>query len=235
MTESDWTGELEQWLQERFGELCEATCLVPPVSGLRISPPLAEEEAKYFLLGLNEGLFRWQEKAVIESELLRAPGDEATPTLYRIFGQETSSPRLLRESICQLATAALLIFRRGWLKSHVGLEPGNDVHRAAAPGFDLLVRSPAGKVLVWVEIRRSAVELDKLIVDVRACSRRGPHRREDCGFPQNHPRYEFGLYHQPAYLWAVAPDGNRCFRMAFENGSQELEELTSLPPRSLIE
>jgi hypothetical protein len=115
----------------------------------------------------------------------------------------------------------------------VTLEPGSDAHRAL--GFDLLVKSPDGKVLVWVEVKRSAVEVEKLIVDLRACSRRGPHRQEDCGFPQNHPRYEFGLQQKPDYLWAVAPDGDLCFRVASENGSMELNSLSSLPPRSLLE
>lgn len=232
--ECDWPGKLEQWLQERFGELGQTTGLVLPPTALRIHPPLAAEEAKYFLLGLEEGLFRLDEKAAVESGLLHTSAEDTTQTAYRIFAQ-ASPPRLLREAICQLATAALLILERGWLKSHVALEPGSEMYRAAGPGFDLVVRSPAGKILVWVEVKRSVVELDKLIVDLRACSKRGPHRREDCGFPQNHPRYEFGLFYTPDYLWAVAPEGNRCFKMTSENGSIELEELPSLPPRSLIE
>ena len=233
-TECDWPGKLEQWLQERFGELGKATSPFLPAAPLRIHPPLAADEAKYFLLGLEEGLFRLDETGAVESGLIPVTAENTTQTAYRIFGQG-SPPRLLREAICQLATAALLILQRGWLKSHVALEPGSEAHRAAGPGFDLVVRSPAGQVLVWVEVKRNAVELDKLIVDLRACARRGPHRREDCGFPQNHPRYEFGLLQTPDYLWAVAPDGNRCFRMTSENGSMELEELPSLPPRSLIE
>jgi hypothetical protein len=232
--ECDWPGKLERWLQEKFGELGQTTGTFLPATALRIHPPLATEEAKYFLLGLEEELFRLDEKGAVESRLLHISAEDTTQTGYRIFGQ-ASPPRLLREAICQLATAALLILERGWLKSHVALEPGSEAHRAAGPGFDLLVRSPAGKILVWVEVKRSVVELDKLIVDLRACSRRGPHRCEDCGFPQNHPRYEFGLFHTPDYLWAVAPDGNRCFRTTSENGSMELEELPSLPPRSLIE
>jgi hypothetical protein len=233
--ESGWASRLEQWLQARFSELGRTAGSFPPAPGLRINPPLAEEEANYFLLGLEEGLFRLNEKGAIESELLRVPGESLPPMEYRIFGQEASPSRLLREAICQLATAARLIFQRGWLKSHVTLEPGKDAHRATGAGFDLFVRSPAGRILVWVEVKRSAVELNKLIVDLRACSRRGPHGREDCGFPQNHPRYEFGLCHTPDYLWAVAPDGSRCFRMTCENGAMELEELPSLPPRSLLE
>lgn len=232
MTERDWADELEQWLQERFARLCEATGQRTALSGLRISPPLGEEEAKYFLLGLEEGLFELEEEGSVRSELLPAADQ---PGSYRIFSHEPPAPRLLRENICQLATASLLILKRGWLKRHVALEPSRPEHRSAAQGFDLLVRSADGRIYIWAEVKRSAVELQKLVADLRACSRRGPHAREDCGFPQNHPRYEFCIFYKPTYLWAVAPDTEFCFEVTCEPGSIELEELTSLPPRSLIE
>jgi hypothetical protein len=236
VTERDWNGELERWLNERFAELCEAMGQHPPLSGLRINPPLTAEEARYFLLGLEDGLFFLDTEGAIRSDLFPPGGDgEAKPNMAQIFRRDCSPPRLVREAVCQLATAALLILKRGWLKTHVALEAGSEEHRAAAFGLDLLVKSPAGKILVWVEVRRALVELEKLVVDLGACSRRGPHGRQDCGFPQNHPRYEFVLFHKPEYLWAVAPDGEMCFRLAYENGSVELEQLPSLPPRSFIE
>ena len=236
MTERDWPGELEQWLRERFAGLCEAAGQRTPLSGLRISPPLGEEEAKYFLLGLEEGLFGLDEEGCIRSELLVRPGDEsAEQNSYRIFSPEPSSPRLLRENVCQLATASALVLKRGWLKRHVALEPSNKEHRATAHGVDLLVRSAAGKIIIWAEVKRSAVELQKLIADLRACSRRGAHAHEDCGFPQNHPRYEFCISCRPTYLWAVAPDAEFCFEVSYNQESIDLEELPSLPPRSLLE
>jgi hypothetical protein len=227
---------LERWLDERFAELCEAMGQRPPLSGLRINPPLTGEEAKYFLLGLEDGLFFADADGAIQSELFPPAAEgEAKLKMARIFRHDCLPPRLAREVVCQLAAASLLILKRGWLKTHVSLEPGSDEHRAAAFGLDLLVKSPAGKILVWVEVRRVAVELEKLVVDLRACSRRGPHGREDCGFPQNHPRYEFVLFHKPEYLWAVAPDGEMSFRLAYDSGSVELEQLPSLPPRSFME
>jgi hypothetical protein len=225
---------LERWLQQRYVELCESIGQPIPLSGLRISPPLGTEEAKYFLLGLEEGLFFSDAAGSIQSELF-PPASEENLEIGRIFRDDCSPPRLAREIVCQLATASRLILKRGWLKSHVALEPGREEHRAVAFGLDLLVKSPTGKILVWVEVKRSSVELEKLVVDLRACSRRGPHGRQDCGFPQNHPRYEFALCHKPEYLWAVAPDGENCFRLTYESGSIELEQLPSLPPRSLLE
>jgi hypothetical protein len=233
-TERDWTDELGRWLEDRFAELGGAMGQRLPLSGLRINPPLAGEEAKYFLLGLEEGLFFFDAAGCIQSELF-PPATEGNLKMGRIFRNDCSPPRLVREVVYQLATASQLILKRGWLKSHVALEPGREEHRAGAFGLDLLVKSPAGKILVWVEVKRSSVELEKLVVDLRACSRRGPHGRQDCGFPQNHPRYEFALCHKPEYLWAVAPDGENCFRLTYESGSFELEKLPSLPPRSFIE
>ena len=224
--------ELETWLQDRFVATCQAIGQ-PSHSGLRISPPLAEWEARYFLLGLEENLFAVDEQGAVTSELL-SPADETHPSPgYRLFSHEP--PRLLRENVCQLATAARLILERGWLRRHVALEPSRKEHRATADGFELLVRSAEGKIFIWAEVKRSAFELEKLIADLRACSRRGPHVHEDCGFPQNHPRHEFCVSNQPAYLWAVAPDGELCLAVKCENGALELEPLPSLPPRSLLE
>jgi hypothetical protein len=236
MFERNWTGELEQWLQGRFAESCEAIGQRTALSSVRISPPLGSEEANYFLLGLEEGLFGLNEEGNVQSELLVSPAGAATEQQsYRIFSSEPPGPRLLRENVCQLATVSLLILQRGWLKRHVTLEPSRKEHRSTAHGVDLLVRAASGRILIWVEVKRNAVELQKLIADLRACSRRGAHALEECGFPQNHPRYEFCLSSRPTYLWAVAPDAEGCFEVNCEQNSIDLEQLSSLPPRSLIE
>jgi hypothetical protein len=226
--------ELETWLQDRFAATCAAFGQRVPISGPRISPPLSDWEAKYFLLGLKEDLFAVDEQGGVASELL-GPADDGSPqaTSYLLFSHEP--PRLLRENLCQLATAARLILERGWLKRHVTLRPGRPEHRSAADGFDLLVRSIADRILILVEVRRSRIEVEKLIADLRACSRRGPHAPEDCGFPQNHPRHQFVVSSQPAYLWAVAPEGELCLAVTCEGSSLDLEPLSSLPPRSLLE
>lgn len=199
-------------------------------TSLRVAPPLAEWEANHFLRGLQENLFRVNERGEVESPLLREDGDSRP---YRIFLSEP--PRLLRENVCQLAAAARLIIERGWLPRHVFIEPGRAQYHSHADNFDLLVRSPEGKIFIWVEVRRTAVELEKLIADLRACSRRGPHAHEDCGFPQNHPRHEFCVANQPSYLWAVAPDGEIVLVVNCSGATVELESLSSLPPRSRFE
>ena len=234
--ERDWAGELEQWFGDRFTELCETIGQPVPFSGLRINPSLGIEESKYFLLGLEAGLFQPDELSYVQSELLPAPsGGNTKQKMCQIFWHNPPPPRLFREGICQLSTASSLILKRGWLKRHILLEPDLQDNRENSYGIDILVRSPTEQILACVEVKRSVAELQKLITDLRACCKRGAHAEKDCGFPQNHPKYEFCAFHKPAYFWAVAPDAEVCFRMKYDEGSIELEQLISLPPRSLIE
>lgn len=233
MMEKDWVGELEQWLSDRFGEFCKTIGQTASLSGLRISPALELEESKYFLLGLEAGLFRLDEWGSIQSELL--PSSEGRQTRCQLFGYDPLPPRLFRESLCQLSTASYLILDRGWLKSHILVTPDYRDASDLSYGIDILVRSPAGDILTCVEIKRSIAELQKLTADLRACCMRGVHAQDDCGFPQNHPKYEFCARYKPIYFWAVAPGAEVCFRMKYGDDSIELEPLPSLPARSMIE
>lgn len=223
----------ESLLQQEFARICVAAGQRAPVSGLKINPSLATWEAQYFLLGLEENIFSFDGEGQVQSELTAGLGLGAGLGVP-IFSPEPP-PRLLRENICQLAAASFLVLERGWLRGQVILERSRPEHRSTPHALDLLVRSTGDRTDIWVEVKRSAVELQKLIADLRACSRRGPHAQSDCGFPQNHPRYEFCISCRPVYLWALAPDAEVCFEVSYGEGSIELEELPSLPPRSLIE
>jgi|ERR1700674_133407 len=230
--ERDWTSELEAYLQMRFAELCETIGQLIPRTGLRISPPLAMEESIYFLSGLEEGLFRPGAPGYFESELL-PPADAGNEKMFRIFWLDPPPPRLFREGICQLATASLLILKRGWLRSQVRLEVRED--RMSAAGADILVNSLAGELLISAVVKRSAAELTKLVMDLRACCQRGQHAKDDCGFPQNHPNYEFCARRKPPYLWAVAPEADICLRMTYRDNQIAFEQLPFLPARSMID
>jgi hypothetical protein len=234
--ERDWVAELEGWLHDRFVELCETIGQPVPFSGLRINPALGFEESKYFLLGVEAGLFQPDELGYVQSELLPPPSKGNTrQKVCRIFWYDSLPPRLVRECICQLSTASSLIVKRGWLTSHIQMEPDLKDDRDLSYGMDILVRSRTGQILACVEVKRSMAELQKLIADLRACCTRGPHAKDECGFPQNHPIYEFCAFYKPVYFWAVAPEADVCFRMKYDNRSIELEQLLSLPPRSMIE
>jgi len=236
VTDRDWTGELESYLQDRLAELCDSIGQRVPLPGLRISPPLATEEAKYFVLGFESGLFRLDRESYVQSDLFPAPNEEdLRQRMCQIFWCDSLPPRLFREGICQLSTASLLILQRGWLRSQVRLEPSIDEQPSITGGADILVKSSTGMSLIAVEVKRNAAEVHKLVTDLQACCRRGAHAHGDCGFPQNHPKYEFCATYKPTYFWAVAPDAEICFRMNYEAESIAPEQLTSLPPRSMIE
>jgi hypothetical protein len=223
----------ESLLQQEFVRICEAAGQRAPSSGLKINPPLAVWEAQYFLLGLEENLFCLDQEGQVQCNLT-ADSEKGPGLGFPIFSPERP-PRLLRENVCQLATLSLLVLERGWLREQVVLERSRPEHRSTPHGLDLMVKSTRDRADIWVEVKRSAVELQKLMADLRACSRRGPHGLKDCGFPQNHPRYEFCNRYKPTYLWAVASDAEGCFKIHYEQSLIEFEQVTSLPPRSLIE
>ena len=236
MSERDWTGELERYLRDRFAELCRTIGQSVPLAALRINPALALEESKYFLLGLEAGLFHLNEEGCVQSELLPPPREGDTrQKACLLFCHDPFPPRFLREGVCQLSTASFLILQRGWLKSHILLEPSLEEDRFPANGADILVKSITGELLVCVEVKRSVAELQKLVTDLRACCNRGAHPPDQCGFPQNHPKFEFCALYKPTYFWGVAPEADICLRMKYDGDLIEMDQLPSLPPRSLIE
>ena len=168
MSERDWKGELERYLQNSFAEQYRAIGQPVPLSGLRINPALGLEESKYFLLGLETGLFQLDKESYVQSELLPAPSEGNTRQEdCRLFCHEPLSPRFFRESVCQLATVSLLIFKRGWLKSHLLMESNIQGYRSPTDKADIMIRSITGELLVCVEVKRSVAELQKLITDLR--------------------------------------------------------------------
>ena len=198
--ERDWVAELEGWLQDRFVELCETIGQPVPFSGLRISPALGFEESKYFLLGVEAGLFQPDEFGYVQSELLPPPSTgNIKQRVCRIFWYDSSPPRLVRECICQLSTASSLIVKRGWLTSHIQMEPDLKDDRDLSYGMDILVRSRTDQILACVEVKRSVAELQKLVTDLSACCKRGAHAKDgvghgDCRWPPGESVHQLAQY-----------------------------------------
>jgi hypothetical protein len=237
MNERDWQSELEHFLEVRFVEFCKSVDQPVPPSGLRIAPPVTPNEAKCFLWGMETGLFAIDEKGYVQSPLLLSPdARDAKQKMCQIFWLNPPPPRLFREGICQLSTAAELIFDRGWLERQIEIEPTMEGHGSMAHGVDILVSSIDGKLLACVEVKRSAQELTKLKADFNQCCKRGKHPENNCGFPLNHAKYEFCASYKPIYFWGVAPGADICFKMNYcDDDTIELDELPSLPPRSIVE
>jgi hypothetical protein len=231
--ESNWKGELESYLRDRLAVSCATFRQPVPFSGLRINPALGREESRYFLLGLEAGLFEVDDHGRIQSELLLT--EDATGTAHLLFRQHPPPPRFFRETVCRLSTASALILKRGWLRSHVVIESIIEDDRSPVARADIMIRSATGQLLVSVKLKRNVLELEKLGKDLLACSNRGPHANEECGFPQNHPIYELCSRSRPAYFLGVAPDAEVCFQVKYDGDSVEVRPLPSLPPRSVIE
>jgi hypothetical protein len=234
VNDRDWQDEVEELLADKLVSLCETVDQPYPSSGLRVVPPLAPDEAKSFLLGIEAGLFELDtEGYVLSPSLSRNAGKSEN---CQIFWHNPPPPRLFRERICQLATAAALVLERGWQTSQIELEPAPVEEDSQRNHVDLLVKSTSGELFAAVEIKRSAPELAKLKRDFYQCCRRGTHPEAECGFPQNHAKYEFCAAKKPLYLWAVAPGEDICFELTYgDKGRIELEELPTFPARSVIE
>ena len=236
VTERRWPEELQQHLEEQLRTFAIALGQLAPSAGLRIGPPLGFEEAKYFMRGLEAGVLTFDDKGYIQSPLIRAgkKGDDVEHTGFSIFAAKPPPLRLCRRLVCLLSTAAALILDRGWLQPQVELAAIDDPEKPTAA--DIIITSLEATLLAAVLAKRTAYELLKLSSDLNQCCKRGPHSEANCGFPQNHRTFEFLAENQPPYLWAVAPDGEICFQLTYhENGTIELLEFHSLPPRSLLE
>ena len=232
MNDRDWVRDLSNYLRQSFVRLCEVLGQPRPIRDLRSNPPLAVEEAKAFLLGLESSLFHFDENARVQSESLPYPSkDNPGVELCQIFALNPPPPRIVRESICQLATASALVLERGWLPNQIKMGTID----ALDYGVDMIVESVAGELLVCVEIKRSVHELQKFGGDFQQCCRRGEHAKADCAFQQNHDMFEFCARYQPAYLWVVAPGHDVCCKLNYFGGMVEFEELETLPRRSHVE
>ncbi len=180
---------------------------------------------------MDNGLFRFDENARVQSESLPYPSkDNLRTELCQIFALDPP-PRIVRESICKLATASALVLERGWLPGQIKIEAGD----VAAYGVDMIVESVAGEALVYIEVKRSVHEVEKFTSDFRQCCKRGAHAKADCAFQQNHDMYELCVRFEPTYLWIVAPGDDVCFKLSYANRIVEIEELETLPRRSHVE
>ena len=232
MNERDWVAIVSNYLQQRFLRVCETVSQRPLINQLRVIPPLGVDEAKYFVFGLEEELFRVDEKGHVLSELLpHSGGGNFKRGLAQIFAISPPPIRLIRESVCQIAAVSELVLQRGWPPDQVKM----GVDEVASLGTDVILESADGKILAGIEIKRSEHELQKFTIDFRNCCRRGEHAKADCAFQQNHGMFEFCARYHPTFLWIVAPDSNVCLKLSYPGGMIEFAELDTLPPRSHIE
>jgi hypothetical protein len=229
--ERQWQEELGQSLETSFREFVDRAHPRPITSALRISPPFGSDEAKYFLLGMEAGLFAIRPNGQIDSLLIT--GDPETSGIAELF---SSSRGLVRTTVCRFSTASALVLQRGWLPQQIRVGATSTEKELMPHQVDIVVHVSDGSLVAAVDIRRTLPELEKLRRDLQQCGRRGKHAEDNCGFPQNHGRFEYCALYKPPYFWAVAPESDLCFKMLYsEDGTIQLSDLSSLPPRSILE
>jgi hypothetical protein len=226
--EREWQGELCHFLERKFRDFMAPASSMQPASGLRISPSPNIEEAKYFLLGIEAGLFAVGTAGRMESSLI---ADD--PAIAELF---SAGRGLIRTTLCRFSTAAALILQRGWLPQQIQVGATPKEKELMPQQMDMTVTASDGSLVAAVDVRRTAPELEKLGRDLQQCGRRGKHAEDNCGFPQNHGRFEYCAFFKPPYVWAVAPDSEICFNMIYcSDGTIQVSGLSSLPPRSILE
>jgi hypothetical protein len=221
----DWIKDARTLLQERYDQLC------PGQSPLNITPSLDESEAKFFILGLERGIFSVDEQGYVESKVLPKPlGKNPKSKVINLFWKKTNP--VFREGVCQLATAASLVLKYGWNVEEITLEPGKK-SGGPAYGIDISIRDAQGQHLVCGEVKSDSNKLQLLLNALRHCCASGSHTKDQCEFRRDHAKFDFLLKVTPLYFFATAPGREVSFKVREENDQIALgDEADSLISRT---
>jgi len=235
MNEKKWVFNADEYLNQKYIETIkdsDSCDLTLP----EYSPPLDGQEAKYFLLGLEEGLFEVDANGYVQSKLLPKPpkNAERQKMIQLFWNFKGGKWRLYREGFCQLATASYLSIYHGWDISQIEMEPDIKNYGNLAYATDILVKHDRGTVAVCCEVKKNDKEFEKLIDAFRHCCARGPHEKHDCEYSRDHSKYEMCEKLRPLYFFATSPGRQLCFNLEYENGIINLHRLESLPQKSEI-
>src|SRR3954466_5835183 len=159
--EREWQNELCCFLDEKYREFVAQANSMPATPALRISPPLSVDEAKYFLLGVEAGLFAVGADGQLQSSLI---ADD--PAIAELF---SASRGLMRITLCRFSTAAALILQRGWLPQQIQIGAPLKEKELMPQQMDITVTASDGSLVAAVDIRRTTPELEKLRRDLQQC------------------------------------------------------------------
>ena len=133
----NWIKEAEEYLCNGYARLGARETSAQ----LLITPSLDNNEALYFIRGLEEGLFLVDGEAYVQSQLLPRPsGKNTKQKMMQLFWTTKGGQVLFREGVCQLATVSSLILKYGWCKDKIIMEPGIAEFGKIAYGVDILIR-----------------------------------------------------------------------------------------------
>lgn len=231
----DWCREVDKYLKAKYQTVISVSEKYKCLSELTYKTSLELNESRFFMLGLENGLFEIDDEGYTQSPFLpKSKNSLHQQKTFQIFWHSKDKRFLFREGIFQLATLSRLILEEGWGKSQVFLEPVKEDFGTLAYAVDILLKSNDGKVLVAGEVKATTSEFEKLIKGFRYCCGRGDHQKTDCMYSSNHPKYAFCETVRPSYFWAAAPSREACFKLTYVEGKILLKERATLPSRQEI-
>lgn len=228
----EWIAEAEAYLQDRYDFIRRASghSLAPTFA---IDPPLESGEAEHFVRGLEERIFSIDDEGYVQSRVLPLPASNGTQNrILALFWHRAGRRFLFREGVCQLATVAALTLKYGWGLDRIEMEPTFPGLPRLAWAVDIVLRNADRSIIACCEVKRDDRELDQLVAGFRHCCGAGPHRRDECLFGKNHPKYDLCAVLKPAYFMATSPGREICFRLSHAGGAvtiaKELQHLIAL-------
>ena len=235
MTSRDWISEANKWLRCKYSGLHEKLDPTLPV----FNPGLTDWESRYFLLGLEQGLFTIDCKGYTQTCFLPPPKPPKRDKqrTFRLFDKRNKAGKqiLAREKFCQLATVSYLVLCRKWDKSQIKMEPDYFLDGSLENGpVDIVIKSTNGEDLVGCEIKKGRMEHEKLIRDFKDCSERGQHRKDECDNGE-HSKFNFCSQIKPKYFFMVSPGKKQCLELTYISDKILINEIPTLPDRECID
>jgi hypothetical protein len=220
----EWIAGAEAYLQDRYDRIRKAGGnVLAPSFALKF--PLDALEAKYFVRGMEEGIFSIDDEGYAQSAVLPASsGKGDQKKILQLFWRRAGRRDLFREGVCQLATVSALVLKYGWRIDQIEMEPTFPDFPHLAWAVDIVLRRNTGTVVACCEVKQNDRELDQLIAGFRYCCGKGPHSREGCRLARNHPKFELCAAIKPDYFMFTSPGREICFKMSYGEGAVTIKE-----------
>ena len=234
MTNRDWISEANKYLRCKYRGLDEK--LDPTLPDF--DPELTDWESRYFLLGLEQGLFTIDCEGYTQTCFLPQPKrpKKDKQRTFRIFDKRKGGRQILaREKLCQLATVSYLVLCRKWDKSQIKMEPDYCICGSLKNGpVDIVIKSINREDLVGCEMKKGRKEHEKLFRDFKDCCERGQHGKDECNNGE-HSKFKFCSLFKPKYFFMVSPGKKECLELTYISDKILINEISSLPDRGCID
>lgn len=228
-TTNDWIAKAQGLLQYHYDCILLADGPQTQFPTFAVEPSLDPSEAEYFVRGIEEGIFSIDNEGYVQSSVLPPPSHRRTQKrILQLFWRRFGRRYLFREGVCQVATVAELTLKYGWPLKQIKMEPTFPELPRLAFAVDIALMTDGGRVVALCEVKRNDREMDQLLNSFRHCCAAGPHRRNECRFRKNHPKYQFCSAFEPSYFLAASPGRTVCWKLSYRGGVVIQEEFYGL-------